>query len=360
MTWCGFDEELIQEEWYTETSARLIDKGGRFIWSATPQAGTEKLFALHERAEDQVEKGMNPKTVEEFYCTIVNNKYMTEADRELFIAKHVEDENTYNVRVMGGFAMLSGRVYPEYTPRSYEIDPFAIPPDWTRYVAIDPGRQVCAVLFGAVPPPEFGDFFYIYDELYIKDCTAAIFGQEMGKKTGDQTFYTFLIDMSDAKRRETGTGLRIVTQYSEQLKLNRVSSLMTGNEFEVGSANVESGIMAVRHWLRFRSDDTAKIKVFRTCKNFSKEAMHYRNQQIKVQGQFQFIDKPVKKRDHLMDCLRYLVQRDPIWVKPRMGQTRATGAYAQYLKMNKDRDERQRMSGGSTMVLGPKSYADAD
>ncbi len=39
-----FDEEILNQLWYAETAARLVDRNGRFLWSATPQAGTASSF----------------------------------------------------------------------------------------------------------------------------------------------------------------------------------------------------------------------------------------------------------------------------------------------------------------------------
>ena len=330
-----FDEEILDSDWYAEVAVRLVDNRGRFIWSATPQTGTERLFALHERAEaqggvwiDGVWTGEDRRkdttlrrTVEEFFCVIDTNKHLTAETRQGIVEKFLEDEENTRVRIGGEFAVLSGRVFPEYSPRFHEILPFTIPDNWTRYVSIDSGMTVCGVLFAAVPPPEEGDFVYLYDELHIKNCTASVFGKEMARKKVGQTFQAFLIDMRGARQREAGYGKKIVELYSEQLRENNVRSNETGFEFIAGNDNIKAGIEAIRFWLRLRADGTYKLRVFCNMYNFIKEMKHYRNQQRnKV-----FIDKPVDKNDHLLDPLRYLAQYNPTWVAPRAGQIKTTG-----------------------------------
>lgn len=341
-----FDEEILDRDWYGEVAARLVDRMGRFIWSATPQAGTERLYALYERAMDQIEKNVQPRTIEHFFCTIDGNKHMTPEAREQFTGKFMEDEENYRVRVGGEFAIISGRVYKEYYPKLHEIDPFPIPQGWTRYVAIDPGRQVCASLFAAVPPPGEGDYLYFYDELYIRDCSAADLGREMGKKAKTQQFRLFLIDMHEARKHDSGSGKKIVEQYTEQFKKNNVKSTVTGYEFLPGNDNTAAGIESVKFALRMRENGLSKIRVFRTLTNFIKEIKHYRNKRIGND----FIDDPVKKNDHLMDCARYLVQYNPTWIAPKKSEERPSGAYKFWLD-NKAKERKKH--GNQGLVLGP-------
>jgi len=361
-----FDEEVVDREWYSEIAARLIDKAGRFIWSATPQTGTERLYSLHERAlaqggvwiagkwtgEDKRKDPTKQRTIEEFFCTIDDNKHLTEAKREVVKEKFAEDEESYRVRIGGEFAILSGSVYPEYSPRVHEVDAFDVPLNWTRYLAIDPGTQTCAVLFMAIPPLEKGDFAYLYDELYIKNCNAAIFGLEMARKQGKQTYQAFLIDMRAARHRDMGAGQKVVEQYSEQLRINKVKSIETGFEFIPGNDNEMAGIGAVRLWLRTRQDGFPKLRVFRTLENFKKEIRHYRNKKIKgADGRTMFIDKPDSKNDHLMDNLRYLVQYNPIWVAPKKDPALIGGAIGAWRKRQKERAQKD--GSGQSMMLGP-------
>ncbi len=355
-----FDEEVRENDYYAEVAARLVDREGKFIWSATPQAGTERLYALHERAEaeggiwidgtwtggDSKTEKPAKRTIEEFFCTIESNRYMSADHKAAFAKKFLEDEQNYRVRIGGEFAILSGRVYPEYSPSLHEVDPFKIPLDWTRYAAIDPGRQVCAVLFAAVPPTEVGDFVYLYDELYIRNCSAALFGQEMAKKKGDQWFQAFLIDMSEARKHDTGSGKKILEQYMEALEANNVSCELSGYGFIAGNDNTKAGIEAMRSWLRWRPDGTSKARIFRTCTNLIKEIKHYRNKSVRGE----FVDEPVKKNDHLTDCGRYLAQYGPTWIPGKKREPKPSGAYAAFLR------DQEKETGGSVLMLGAGAF----
>jgi hypothetical protein len=162
----AFDEEILHPLWYREMKARLLDRrkknrktgkkrSGKFIWSATPQAGTIQLYNLCQRAvaERESEAPGDEKFIEVFRFGMLDNPFVSEHAKDAFI-RSCDDEQEYRVRVLGDFALLGTSVYGEFMPRgAHGCDPFPVPHDWTRYAALDPGRQVCAILFAACPPP---------------------------------------------------------------------------------------------------------------------------------------------------------------------------------------------------------------
>ena len=110
-----FDEELIDQDWYPEITARLVDRSGYFLWSATPQAGTDQLFALHEEAERQAIFD-GPKRIEEFVIRLKDNTHLTAEQKAEFEAKLSEEER--QVRIEGEFVSLQARVFSQNTPPS--------------------------------------------------------------------------------------------------------------------------------------------------------------------------------------------------------------------------------------------------
>ena len=308
-----FDEEIIDRDWYPEIAARLVDRNGYFIWSATPQAGTDQLYELHENAEAERKKPAAERNIEEFVILIDDNAHLTSEQKKQFAAKLSDEERA--IRVGGEFALRAYRVFPEYDPFRHEVDYFEIPRKWTRYVAIDPGRQICAALFLAIPPPEEGDYAYLYDELYIQNCSADLFGEKMRHKCVGQNFEAFVIDHTEARKYETGSGRTIEDQYSDALRKRKLACARTGCQFTWGAADPSAGAEAVRAWLRFRDDGTAKLRVMRDrCPNFIEEIKRYRYK--RVDGVI--TDKPEDRgRVHAMAAIRYLVQDNPIYKKPK-------------------------------------------
>lgn len=342
-----FDEEILNQLWYSEISARLVDRNGRFIWSATPQAGTIQLYELHERAEKEAAT-LPPelRVIEEFHVTLRQNDHITEEQRREFTSKLSKDEIL--VRVEGEFAVHGLKVYPEIGDTTHAVPWFSIPYDWTVYVGIDPGRQVCAALFLAVSPDN--DFYYLFDELYLHQCSATIFGREMRKKCRGRNIEAFIIDHQEGRKADTGSGMTVEEQYSDALRENGVSCFRTGFGFTPGAADPEGGIEAVRACLIPREFAPPRLRILSgTCKMFLWEMKRYWYE--KKDGVP--TDKPRSRGPvHLCACIRYIIQDGPEFRKREPKVTAAAGRNgsvwmaAQKLMNPKGRS-------GSSLNLGP-------
>ena len=312
-----FDEEIENSGWYPETAARLLDRHGRFIWSATPQASTQQLYDLSCRAETDA-------NVEEFIALLDDNPHIAGEEKLLLAAKLTDEER--KVRIGGEFAISSFRVYPEFAMAIHGVAPFEIPSDWCTYVAIDPGRQVMAALFAAVPPPGRvdSDRVYLYDELYLQHCDAEKFGDAMQQKLQGKTPpQEFLIDGHAGRVSEMGSGLTIEEQYTRALRKRSIKSAATGWGFAWGSDDVKAGLSAFRDLLRIQAAGLPTLGVFgERLPKFEWEIGRYRYKSIRTDSGKLPGDEPDKKNDHLMDCARYLAARGLTYVKPRPVKTK--------------------------------------
>jgi Terminase large subunit, T4likevirus-type, N-terminal len=344
-----FDEEITDETWFPEMRSRILDRQGRGIWSATPQSGSDALFDLHERATE--ESSLPLPRVSEFVILLADNKHLGQQEKADLAADLTEEER--RVRIDGEYAVASYKVYPSFSMALHgeEYPEDGVPDHWTRYAVVDPGHQVCAVLFAAVPPKEEGDFVYLYDELYIRDCDAIRFGEQMAQKVGGQRFRAFLMDMHFALHTEAGAGRSVLSQYTEALAYNKVSSETTGHSFQLASDDIQGGITAVRAWMAVRQTGLPKLRVYRDrLPHFQNEMKRYLNTVVKGM----VTDKPRQKNNHLMDALRYLAMYNPVYVAPRPRAVRAGGAYAAFKAY-----EKKSQKGKSNGVrLGPgRKYA---
>lgn len=346
------DEEIVDPDWIPELQARMLDRNGRIHWSATPQAGTAHLFDLHERAEKE-ENLPNPK-VTEHVVLLVDNLHIGDDEKREFAEGLSEEE--FRVRVGGEYAMSGYLVYPEFNMIVHGVEYFQIPSDWTRYAVVDPGHQVCAVLFAAVPPPEQGEAVYLYDELYIRNCNAAIFARRMQEKVGVQNFEAFLIDYHFGMHTEAGSGRSVAQQFADALRAVKVRSAKTGYGFQWASDDIPAGIMAVRDGLRIRDDGTTRLRVLKNaCPALEWELKRYKH--LIIDGVVS--DKPnQKKNNHQCDNLRYLMMGRPRYVKP--GEVRAplTGSIQAFRdKMKRQREKENGEDGRSFVHLGPGKRA---
>jgi len=343
-----FDEEILDPEWYTEVAARLVDRNGRFIWSATPQASGEQLYFLHEKSERECEDRVRDidRTIMEFVTLIDDNPHLTEDQRQEFASKLMSDEER-RIRIGGEFAILSTKVYPDFAWAIHGVDPFEMPSNWSLYAVVDPGRQTAATLFAAVPPPSAGDFVYLWDELYIKNCDAEKFAAAFDIKARDKTFVAFLIDGRYGRQTESGSGKTVEQHYSDGLRARGIASIRTGSSFTWGSDDREGGILAVKNIMRVREDGTPRLRVFRNkLRNFDWEIKRYLNR--RVNGIV--LDEPVQRNNHLMDCLRYLAAYNPKWVPEKPGDKRKSPAVR---AMDAKRDRRRSKEGMAFVNLGP-------
>lgn len=372
MVW--FDEEISDGEWYPEMSARLLDRRGRMIWGATPQTGTDQLYELHLRCEKEWDlwrqDGFAPTrapNAREFIVLLRDNPHIDESQKQELAADMTDQQHA--VRIGGGFAVESSKIYPEFSKRIHGVPYFDIDDDWTRYAVVDPGRQVCAVLFAAVPPPDAvfvidetddGDpvtsnvnnenYVFLYDELYIQGCDATIFGERMGQKCAGQQFQAFIIDRHGSAITDIGSGKSVEEQYSAALAKNRVECVATGSNFTWGSDDIAGGIELVRAMLRIRGHGRPTllaVAIDDRLPNFKWEIERYRYK--RVNGQV--TDRPEDRgRVHQMANLRYLASYGPQWIAPKAGRPRPTDAYSVFMRR---RAAKTRRDGISHTNFGP-------
>lgn len=339
------DEECENRLWYSELSARLLDRKGKFVWSATPQVANPDLYNLHCRCEDG-----DPK-VREFVTLLEDNPHIDDDEKAKLAEKLSPEER--RVRIKGEFAMTGFIVYPEFDHGVHGVPFFQLPHDWCCYAYIDPGRQVCAGLFGAVPPPdhELSGDVVVFDEFYVRNCDAQKFGDVMKEKTAGRVFQAFVIDSRAGRVTEMGSGMSVEDQYSRALKERGVKSVATAHGFVWGADDPKAGIQAVHAMLHVRPNGRPRLRVFReTTPNLAHEMerYHYRRDPVTRLP----TDEPEKRNDHLVDCLRYLAMHDPGYVKPPKHKLPLSGAAAA-LKAKKERRRRKEGAGGRYVRLGP-------
>jgi hypothetical protein len=353
-----FDEEIEHTSWYPEMSARLVDRrvksldtgrviSGRFTWSATPQVGTQQLYDLSQSAAECAGEPNPP--VQEFFCSLLNNDRLTEETKQVFIKQVASNEDEYRVRVLGEFALVGLRIYPEFSPRgAHGMGTIIIPDDWCRVASVDPGRQVCAVLFAALPPPSHNlhGRVIVYDELYIKRCSASLFAERFKDKVGDHEIYACWIDHHAGRITEMGSGRTVEEQYREALVASGV--MFTRPGFVWGDDDVKAGIEAVRKCMHIDGDGMSRFRfMWEKLPNLMWEAERYVYKKG-TRGQV-VTDEPLKHNDHLMDAWRYLATANLRYVKPRPRKRKDSGALA-YIKAKQKRARKSGPDGDSVRV----------
>lgn len=352
-----FDEEIEHPLWYPEMSARLLDnrevqvhtgkiKGGKFIWSATPQAGTEQLYALKVRGDELIENGVEDPAIQTFEFGMLDNKWVPDSAKQEFIAKFADNEDELNVRVYGKFALLGTRIYPEFTPKGcHGVAAFPIPDNWTTYVFVDPGRQRCAVLFIAIAPPgtQWAGRKIVYDELYIKNASAQIFAETFVRRVAGRPIELGTIDHHMGRVHEMGSGKQIEQQYSDALKAQKFHFETGGTSFRWANSDVKAGIESVRSAMHIRDGKSELLVMWEKVPNLCKEVAGYSYRKL---PNGTVTDEPIKQNDHLCDTLRYGCSAKLPYRKPRP-RKKASGYTTEILKLKKERAKHRKKQDGS-------------
>lgn len=320
------DEEVDELLWQELLPRRLV-RAGRVIICATLVRSEPWTMELEDRAEtgDPEVHLTRLSTYAAGRAGHVQKKIIREMETLL-----TEDEK--EVRLLGKSRKSEGLVYPELTSRNV-VAPFEVPRDWTRFMALDPGFRTFGVLWAAVAPDEK---CYIYHELYLhaKHYSAvanAIFaanGYQFDSKLGKYIW--------DEKR-----SVNMEAIWIDPTTFGHFDSgeLKTGNllcnyglQCSPSQNDVEAGIQLVRRALMDDLDGVPRLRIFRTCENLLKEMRNYRrHKEVRDQGRNQKTEAPIKRNDHLCDCIKYLCLQglyyrkppDPWLVRERMEELQA-------------------------------------
>lgn len=287
---CHFDEEPPEDRW-DEASLRTGYNGTetlRMLLSMQP----EGMTWVHTEI---VEKGEKP-SVQCHWLDSMDNTALPDVVRAQLKRKFdALPEARRKARQKGLFIVREGLVYPTFRRDIHVVAPFEIPEDWPRFVGMDFGWKTSAVVFAALSPD--GDVV-IYDEHYqgglnLSDHSKAIKGKaDYNEETGRGNL-----------TRGWGDP-REVQQCAEMAKLLKIKFRV------VPERSVSLGIDEVT--FRLAIDEGRKVPgmtIFGGCHNLLWEMGLYHWQKEK--------DAPVKKNDHAVDALRYLVVGIAKWSKRR-------------------------------------------
>lgn len=348
------DEDLNNERWVGEMQARLADRKGRFVWSAMPWSKNDALLGLSERADAAEEKG-GEANIKKFTLRFLDNDHIDNEEKRKNIERwSALGQDELRMRAEGEFTAESTLMYPSFNLAVHimqrdELPLNIVPPDWTRYVSIDPGHAVMATLFGAIPPN--GKFLLIYDELYIRNCNALIWGEQFAAKVRDQVIRAAIMDMHGGTLRDLGSGRLPHELYSEQLKKRNYRFLIGGHGFIPGSDDKASRTALVRQMFHIQGDGTSRLKILQgACPNLTRELKRYRKKTTTVNGQVFVTDEPQTRGEvHACQCLEYLCAYEPQYHTP----PRSYGPEPWWVKWKVERTRRQQESQDPCIILGP-------
>lgn len=306
------DEEIPGDIW-EELLMRTLATGGTFSISATLVESYEWILELEKTAEREVEQNVRDCTV---FLTRLNtelNPYLDKVTVEFLRNKLSLDALEY--RFYGRARRLTGLIYNTFDASRHVVAPFKIPFDWPRWCAIDPGIRTCAVLWIAVGPDGRA---YGYRELYAHNEPLWNIAIEIKKLEGWNLNIQLTKALGHNVWEETEQCehmvLRIIdpkakarSEAGEESIINQLYTRF-GLSCTTADNSLRAGIEDCRYWLE------KDFQVFHTLDNWLDERRSYRLPSAKkARDRPEAKDKPIAKKNHLMDCWRYIAREKPSW-----------------------------------------------
>lgn len=354
------DEDVKIWDWITEMQSRLPDRKGRMVWGTAPYLKNSILREMCDRAKDEAIDNPGNPDIEEFVLRFRDNPHIDEEEKRKQAKRLAGREGLIDLYDLGEWA---GDVYlrwPQFHLDTHGIDRSdlpggQVPASWCRYMIVDPGTTVCAVLFAVIPPPNEGDIVLLEGELYIRRCTADEFGRRVSAYMVGKHLQDSVIDDHGSRQQEAGSGMTVKKQYSDALKKYGVKAFRTRHGFIPGCDDIEARELAVDGWLAVRGGGDnkfrggAKLRILRgELPNFEREITRF-NRKV-IDDQIQNVGD-YRRDAHLMADLGYLAAHDPKYAKPKKPKPKESWAMQRLKQKQKRLFEK---SGGRSITLGPQ------
>lgn len=285
-TWQGTEVDFIwvdeecPNDVYGEALIRIMTTKGRIITTFTPLRGLTDLVLsfLEQSQETDVEDPV--------YVTIVawdDVPHLGEEEKRKILAR--TPPQLREARSKGTPTVGEGLVYP-IDPKHVTVDDFQLPRYFKRAYGMDVGWNMTAAIWGAWDIDN--DIVYIYSE-HSQGLAEPIIHADAIKARG-----SWIKGQIDPHARDRGQrdGEKLFDDYVKQ-----------GLKIYPANNAVEAGIFDI--WERFT---TGRLKIFKSCTGLLRElSLYHRDEKGKI----------VKKNDHKLDSLRYLMNGPaPSWSYP--------------------------------------------
>lgn len=273
-----FDEECLKTKLYNEVLMRTMTTGGFVFTTFTPLEGFTDGIKRFMPDLTFPENGVvieDNKPVGRFvvHCSWDDSPHLTEEMKADIKMRYTGAELI--ARTEGIPTIGIGQIY-KYMPERITVAPFPIPIHWPRVYGLDVGWERTAGVWGAIEP-ESG-IVYIYSEHYLGREPVPIHASAI-RARGE-----WIPGVIDPASRASGQsdGLKLFDLYERE----RLDLSLADNAVSAGIYKVDNMFA------------NGQLKVFTSCYNLISEIRVYR---------FDENGKVVKKHDHALDALRYLV-----------------------------------------------------
>jgi hypothetical protein len=383
------DEDIQYPGHLKEWQDRLTDEEGWFLWSVWPHTRNEALLELLNRAS-MTETEENPQ-VKAFQLVMTENPFLTDVGKEQSLGRMDSEEDI--ARRNRGDVFTDTIVMYQFSPTAHQIQrpnaralttPYdyppahlalraiylrqlAFPPNWTRYLSMDPSHTRTACHSWVVPPPEIefegkkvrlGNVAIAEWELVARRFSAGQIAKALADLMGGNRYESFIID--DHAGRQTHAGRADSTRdvFSAAFRDHKLISRQTSYGFTPGVDVRSVRFRAVRNLLLPQENGMPSLLfVEDRCPETRREFERYKKKTIASHdGMDAVLDEPANPR--LYDCLQsteyFAAHIEPLfimgagYVPPESYKTHGSLAYRMAQKILARRQE----DGQGPVVLG--------
>ena len=329
-----FDEPPPRDK-YVASTRGLVDSGGRCWLTLTPlsQPWIHDEIVAGADGVDTFSIGMDIRDNLIRVEDGVEHGHLSEASIKLFEKKLKPEER--EARIHGKFLHLTGLVFKQFDPNMHVIKDMEIPAHWTRYMAIDPHpRTPTAVLWMAVDEQEN---FFVYDEMFLADMDAKEIANAIKAQEGTEPAKLRYIDPAMDKDHALAGGFNI----RKELMRYGIYTIRANNEWEYGKDALDRAITP--KWNPFLGQEAPQLRIIGSdCPRLIWEITHYVWETNPIlDADKQKRQKPTKKDDHMMDCLRYILAANPRFLPEEndevIAQPTYKGEYTKHPAANPER-----------------------
>ena len=226
---------------------------------------------------------------------VTDNKFMLEYDPDYIKRLDALPEKERKALKYGDWDIYDGMFFPEFKRSIHIIEPFKIPDNWNRYIAMDYGLDMFAVLFIAIDTKGKA---YVYNEIHKTNLIVSEAVQTL-KSYMRQNKYKYIYAPPDLWNRNRDTGKSTAELFWEG-----------GIDLTKASNNRIAGWLNVKEWLRIkkvRHEQTGELyedsdlKIFSNCLNLIKYLPQLQHDEKEPNDVATEPHEPT----HITDALRY-------------------------------------------------------
>ena len=226
---------------------------------------------------------------------VTDNKFMLEYDPDYIKRLDALPEKERKALKYGDWDIYDGMFFPEFKRRIHVIEPFEIPDNWNRYIAMDYGLDMFAVLFVAIDTKGKA---YVYNEIHKSNLIVSEARQVL-KSYMRKARYKYIYAPPDLWNRNRDTGKSTAELFYEG-----------GIDLAKASNNRIAGWLNVKEWLKVRkvrNEQTGEIyedsdlKIFNNCINLIKYLPQLQHDEKEPNDVATEPHEPT----HITDALRY-------------------------------------------------------